>query len=215
MAEKIIMLGDDRAPAPQVPAVLEPATGLLGDTLGRPLHDLRISVTDRCNFRCTYCMPREVFDADYKFLPHSSLLSFEEITRAAQLFVAHGVEKLRLTGGEPLVRRDMIELVRALGRKLGDGLDELTLTTNGTRLAEFAEDLFGAGVRRINVSLDTLDRDRFTALARRDGLRSARGPSTGRSTAAPPARSIRVRAAPSSKAKARSGPAADRPGGRC
>jgi cyclic pyranopterin phosphate synthase len=114
MSEKIIMLADARVPAMAIPSTLEAPTGLLADALGRPLHDLRISVTDRCNFRCVYCMPKEVFDKNYAYLPHSSLLSFEEITRVARLFVAHGVEKIRLTGGEPLLRKDLERLVAQL-----------------------------------------------------------------------------------------------------
>ena len=145
---------------------------MLGDRLGRPLRDLRISVTDRCNFRCNYCMPKEVFDSNYKYLPHSSLLSFEEITRTASIFVAHGVQKIRLTGGEPLLRKNLELLIEQLAvLRTPDGLPlDLTLTTNGTRLAEFADDLAAAGVKRINVSLDTLDRGTFTKLARRDSL---------------------------------------------
>ena len=106
MGETVIPLADLRyaAQVPAIPAQPIPATGLLADALGRPLRDLRISVTDRCNFRCSYCMPKEVFDKSYSFLPHSALLSFEEITRVARLFVAQGVRKLRLTGGEPLLR---------------------------------------------------------------------------------------------------------------
>lgn len=137
----------------------------LVDQFQRRISYLRLSVTDRCDLRCAYCMPEQ-----QQFLPRKDVLSLEELHRLALGFIARGVTKLRLTGGEPLVRRDMIELVRALGRKLGDGLDELTLTTNGTRLAEFAEDLREAGVRRINVSLDTLDRAGFARLARRDCL---------------------------------------------
>ena len=135
------------------------------DQFQRRISYLRLSVTDRCDLRCAYCMPEQ-----QQFLPRKDVLSLEELHRLALGFIARGVTKLRLTGGEPLVRRDMIELVRALGRKLGDGLEELTLTTNGTRLAEFAEDLREAGVRRINVSLDTLDRAGFARLARRDCL---------------------------------------------
>ena len=107
MSERVIPLFDQRLAAfnTSVPAQKIAATGLLSDTLGRPLRDLRISVTDRCNFRCAYCMPKEVFDKDYAYLPQTSLLSFEEITRTARLFVAHGVRKLRLTGGEPLLRK--------------------------------------------------------------------------------------------------------------
>ncbi|PKB25970.1 cyclic pyranopterin monophosphate synthase subunit MoaA [Novosphingobium kunmingense] len=136
----------------------------LVDQFQRRITYLRLSVTDRCDLRCTYCMPER-----QTFLPRDQVLSLEELHRLALGFIARGVTRIRLTGGEPLVRRDMIELVRALGRKLGDGLDELTLTTNGMALGRFAEDLAAAGVRRINVSLDTLDRDRFAALARRDG----------------------------------------------
>lgn len=137
----------------------------LVDQFRRRISYLRLSVTDRCDLRCTYCMPeRQVF------LPKADVLSLEELHRLALGFIARGIAKLRLTGGEPLVRRDMIELVRALGRMLGKGLDELTLTTNATRLADFADDLRAAGVRRVNVSLDTLDRERFARLARRDSL---------------------------------------------
>ena len=135
------------------------------DRFARRITYLRLSVTDRCDLRCAYCMPeRQVF------LPKAEVLTLEELHRVALAFIARGVTKIRLTGGEPLVRRDMIDLVRALGRHIGSGLEELTLTTNGTRLAEFAEDLFAAGVRRINVSLDTLDRDLFAKLTRRDQL---------------------------------------------
>jgi cyclic pyranopterin phosphate synthase len=125
------------------------------DTLGRPMHDLRISVTDRCNFRCTYCMPREVYGRDFAFLPRAELLTFEEISRLAQLFVGLGVRKLRLTGGEPLLRRDLPVLVRLLNEI--DGVDDLTLTTNGSLLARLAQKLADAGLRRISVSLDSLD----------------------------------------------------------
>lgn len=138
---------------------------LLIDQFNRRISYLRLSVTDRCDLRCAYCMPER-----QTFLPRSEVLSLEELHRLALGFIDRGGTKLRLTGGEPLVRRDMIELVRALGRKLGQGLDELTLTTNATRLAEFADDLREAGVRRINVSLDTLDRATFARLARRDSL---------------------------------------------
>ena len=137
----------------------------LVDQFQRRISYLRLSVTDRCDLRCAYCMPERM-----AFLPRKEVLSLEELHRLALGFIARGITKLRLTGGEPLVRRDMIELVRALGRKLGQGLEELTLTTNGTRLAEFAEDIFAAGVRRINVSLDTLDRETFKRLSRRDSL---------------------------------------------
>jgi cyclic pyranopterin phosphate synthase len=159
MSEKIIMLGDGRSPAMPVPEALSAPTGLLADALGRPLHDLRISVTDRCNFRCVYCMPKEVFDKDYAYLPHGDLLSFEEITRVARLFIAHGVEKIRLTGGEPLLRKDLERLVaqlRELRTPSGRPLD-LTLTTNGSLLARKAQALKDAGLDRVTVSLDALD----------------------------------------------------------
>ena len=137
----------------------EEASGLLVDPLGRALQDLRISVTDRCNFRCNYCMPKEVFDKDYPYLPHASLLSFEEITRLARQFVAHGVKKIRLTGGEPLLRKNievLIEKLAALQTVDGSPLD-LTLTTNGSLLARKARSLKDAGLNRVTVSLDGLD----------------------------------------------------------
>jgi cyclic pyranopterin phosphate synthase len=142
----------------------------LVDQFQRRISYLRLSVTDRCDLRCAYCMPER-----QQFLPRAEVLTLEELHDLALGFIARGITKLRITGGEPLVRRDMIELVRALGRKLGandvgGGLEELTLTTNGTRLAEFADDLAAAGVRRINVSLDTLDRESFARLTRRDAL---------------------------------------------
>ena len=159
MSEKIIMLHDLRAPALAVPALPAAPTGMLADALGRPLHDLRISVTDRCNFRCVYCMPKEVFGKDYPYLPHGDLLSFEEITRVARLFIDHGVEKIRLTGGEPLLRKNLEQLVamlRALPTPSGRPLD-LTLTTNGSLLARKARALKDAGLDRVTVSLDALD----------------------------------------------------------
>jgi cyclic pyranopterin phosphate synthase len=159
MSEKIIMLHDLRAPALAVPAAPAAPGGILTDALSRPLHDLRISVTDRCNFRCVYCMPKEVFGKDYPYLPHGDLLSFEEITRVARLFVAHGVEKIRLTGGEPLLRKNLEHLVamlRALPTPSGRPLD-LTLTTNGSLLARKARALKEAGLDRVTVSLDALD----------------------------------------------------------
>ena len=131
------------------------------DTLGRPLHDLRISVTDRCNFRCVYCMPKEVFGKDFQFLPRAEILTFEEIERLVRIFVGLGVRKIRLTGGEPLVRRDLERLVEKLAA-LGD-LD-LTLTTNGSLLAQKAKALADAGLRRITVSLDSLDDATFRAM---------------------------------------------------
>ena len=165
MAERVIPLVDQRIPtlAPP-PAAFDPgqrvvAQGHLVDLRGRPLRDLRISVTDRCNFRCSYCMPKEIFDKDYAYLPHSALLSFEEITRLARVFVAHGVGKIRLTGGEPLLRKNVEILVAqlaALRDAEGRPLD-LTLTTNGSLLARKAQALRDAGLRRITVSLDGLD----------------------------------------------------------
>jgi len=136
------------------------------DTLGRPLHDLRISVTDRCNFRCTYCMPKEVFGRDYAFLPKDQVLSFEEIERAARAFIALGVEKLRITGGEPLVRRDLPTLVAKLAAlRTPDGRElDLTLTTNGAALSSLAPALADAGLRRVTVSLDSLDDAVFGAM---------------------------------------------------
>jgi cyclic pyranopterin phosphate synthase len=131
------------------------------DTLGRPLRDLRVSVTDRCNFRCVYCMPKEVFGRDYRFLERRELLTFEEIERLARAFVTHGVEKIRVTGGEPLVRRDVERLVALLAAI--PGLD-LTLTTNGSLLAEKAWALKDAGLRRVTVSLDSLDDEVFTGM---------------------------------------------------
>jgi cyclic pyranopterin phosphate synthase len=161
MSAKIIPVADHRYlnAVPAIPASLEPATGLLADTLARPLRDLRISVTDRCNFRCVYCMPKETFGKDYAFLPQTSLLSFEEITRIARLFVAHGVEKIRLTGGEPLLRKHIETLVAMLsGLRTPDGRAlDLTLTTNGSLLARKAQALKDAGLNRVTVSLDSLD----------------------------------------------------------
>ncbi len=130
----------------------------LNDTLNRPLRDLRISVTDRCNFRCVYCMPKEVFGSDYQFLHRDQILSFEEITRLARLFHAHGVRKIRLTGGEPLVRRDLPRLVAMLS-EIPD--IDLTLTTNGSLLTRYARHLKDAGLRRVTVSLDSLDDETF------------------------------------------------------
>ncbi len=134
--------------------------GPLADRLGRSMRDLRISVTDRCNFRCVYCMPREVFDAGYKFLPHDAILSFEEIARLAGVFTGLGVKKIRLTGGEPLVRRDLHRLVSLLSE-----LDvEITLTTNGSLLVKQAHSLKKAGLDRVTVSLDSLDDAVFRAM---------------------------------------------------
>ncbi len=161
MGESIIPLADLRyaAALPRIPDYLQPSTGLLSDRLGRPLHDLRISVTDRCNFRCSYCMPKDVFDSQYKFLPQSSLLTFEEITRMARLFVAHGVHKLRLTGGEPLLRKHLEVLIGQLAalRSPGGQPLDITLTTNGSLLRRKAQALRDAGLTRITVSLDALN----------------------------------------------------------
>jgi cyclic pyranopterin phosphate synthase len=130
------------------------------DTLGRPLRDLRISVTDRCNFRCVYCMPKEVFGRDYEFLPRAQLLDYEEIARLARAFAANGVRKIRITGGEPLVRRHVERLVEMLA-----ALDvELTLTTNGTLLPQKAQLLADAGLSRVTVSLDSLDDSTFRSM---------------------------------------------------
>jgi cyclic pyranopterin phosphate synthase len=132
------------------------------DTLGRPLHDLRISVTDRCNFRCVYCMPRAVFGPDHAFLPRSELLTFEELTRLVRLFVALGVRKVRLTGGEPLVRRELPILVRELAAI--PGVEDLTLTTNGVLLPQHAAALKAAGLDRVTISLDADDDETFTRM---------------------------------------------------
>ncbi|NNE50036.1 MAG: GTP 3',8-cyclase MoaA [Altererythrobacter sp.] len=137
----------------------------LVDSFQRQIKYLRLSVTDRCDLRCTYCMPERM-----TFLSRKEVLSLEELYELSLGFIARGVTKIRVTGGEPLVRRDIIDLFRALGRKLGDGLEELTLTTNATQLAEHADDLARAGVKRVNVSLDTRDRQQFAKLSRRDVL---------------------------------------------
>ncbi len=133
------------------------------DTFGRAMHDLRVSVTDRCNFRCVYCMPKEVFGSDYQFLPHKDILTYEEITRIVRVFVSCGVKKVRLTGGEPLLRREIERLVEMLADV--PGLDDLTLTTNGSPLTkEKASALQRAGLRRLTVSLDSLDDAVFQAM---------------------------------------------------
>ncbi len=161
MAERVIPLIDQRVASrvASLPAQPVLANGLLADALGRPLRDLRISVTDRCNFRCSYCMPKEIFDKNYPYLPHAQLLNFEEITRVAAQFVAHGVQKIRLTGGEPLLRKNIEVLIGQLstlrtteGRPL-----DLTLTTNGSLLVRKASALKDAGLQRITVSLDGLE----------------------------------------------------------
>ena len=166
MSERVIPVIDQRNLRATIPTQAIPANGLLGDRLGRPLRDLRISVTDRCNFRCNYCMPKEVFDSNYKYLPHSSLLSFEEITRTASIFVAHGVQKIRLTGGEPLLRKNLELLIEQLSAlRTPDGLPlDLTLTTNGSLLRRKAQALKAAGLQRVTVSLDGLDDAIFRAM---------------------------------------------------
>jgi cyclic pyranopterin phosphate synthase len=131
------------------------------DPFGRRITYLRVSVTDRCDFRCVYCMPERM-----TFLPKRDLLTLEELERLCSAFVAKGVERIRITGGEPLVRKDLMRLVERLGLRLGAGLKELTLTTNGSQLARYARPLFEAGVRRVNVSLDTLDAEKFRAITR-------------------------------------------------
>ena len=167
MGERVFPLVDHRTVGLAVPASAPPAPdGILRDTRGRPLRDLRISVTDRCNFRCSYCMPKEIFNSEYTWLPHSALLSFEEITRLARVFVGHGVHKLRLTGGEPLLRKGLetlIEQLAALRTPDGAPLD-ITLTTNGSLLARKAAVLKAAGLNRVTVSLDSLDDPTFRAM---------------------------------------------------
>lgn len=137
----------------------------LVDAFNRRISYLRLSVTDRCDLRCSYCMPEAM-----QFLPKKEVLSLEELHKLALAFIDRGITKIRLTGGEPLVRRDVVDLVTAIGRKLGEGLEELTLTTNGTQLAQHAEAIAAAGVKRINVSLDTMDGALFEQLSRRDRL---------------------------------------------
>ncbi len=139
----------------------DPGRALI-DRMSRPLRDLRISVTDRCNFRCTYCMPKEVFGRDYQFLDRADILTFEEITRLARLFVAHGVRKIRVTGGEPLLRNGLEKLIAMLARV--DGLEDLALTTNGSLLKSRVHVLKQAGLQRVTVSLDSLDNDVFKAM---------------------------------------------------
>jgi cyclic pyranopterin phosphate synthase len=158
---RVIPLVDHRSAG--LPAVdhTPSADGVLRDTLGRPMRDLRISVTDRCNFRCVYCMPREVFGRDYAFLDHADLLSFEEIARTVRILREHGIEKVRLTGGEPLLRRKIEALIEMLAAI--PGLD-ITLTTNGALLEKKAQSLYDAGLKRVTVSLDSLDDAVFKAM---------------------------------------------------
>ena len=165
MTERVIALVDAGRHKP-LPPLAKPDTALARDRLGRNLRDLRISVTDRCNFRCVYCMPKEVFGKDYPYLAHEALLTFEEITRLAKIFVSMGVEKIRLTGGEPLLRKDIERLVGMLAPiTLPDGRSlELTLTTNGSILAKKARALRDAGLHRVTVSLDALDDPTFMSM---------------------------------------------------
>jgi len=161
MTQRFIPLIDERSVLhpPMVGLAAPAADGLLTDLRHRPLRDLRISVTDRCNFRCQYCMPKEVFDNQYKYLPHADLLSFEEIARLSRLFVNHGVRKLRLTGGEPLLRKNLEVLISQLAQiktPQGEALD-ITLTTNGSLLSKKAPALKAAGLQRITVSMDAMD----------------------------------------------------------
>lgn len=165
MSKKIINIANisQQASSPALPSVLEEPTGTLLDMRNRPLQDLRISLTDRCNFRCVYCMPRSIFDKDHPFLPRTSLLSFEEIIRLTQIFVDHGVSKIRLTGGEPLLRKNIEKLIEQLAQiKTVDGKNlDLTLTTNGAILGKKAQALKDAGLTRVTVSLDALDETTF------------------------------------------------------
>ncbi|MDP2639651.1 MAG: GTP 3',8-cyclase MoaA [Betaproteobacteria bacterium] len=165
MTERVIALVDAGRHKP-LPSVTGSAASPAQDRLGRALRDLRISVTDRCNFRCVYCMPKEVFGKDYPYLAHSELLSFEEITRLAKIFVDQGIEKIRLTGGEPLLRRNierLIEMLAAISLPNGESV-ELTLTTNASLLAKKARALKDAGLARVTVSLDALDDPTFMAM---------------------------------------------------
>lgn len=162
MNRTVIALQELRGPLP-IPAAAQPVgAAALADRRARALRDLRISVTDRCNFRCVYCMPKDVFDADYEFLPHAEILTFEEIVRLARVFHGFGTEKIRLTGGEPLLRRGIDRLVAMLREAL-PGID-LTLTTNGSALKSQAKALAAAGLGRITVSLDSLDDATFRAM---------------------------------------------------
>ncbi len=153
-------------PEATVESMKAQAAGALGDARGRPLHDLRISVTDRCNFRCVYCMPKEIFGRDFVFRERSELLSFEEIERLARISVSLGVTKLRLTGGEPLLRRGIVDLVSMLSKlKTPEGQPvDLAMTTNGSALPVMAQKLKDAGLRRVTISLDSLDDEKFKAI---------------------------------------------------
>ncbi len=168
MTDRIIPIAQARyyGGLPKIPLQPIAMSGLITDTLGRRLHDLRISVTDRCNFRCTYCMPKGVFDKNYSFLPQDALLSFEEIERLARLFAGHGVEKIRLTGGEPLLRKHLEVLIEKLVQIPSANKKplEVTLTTNGAVLAKKAASLKAAGLSRITVSLDAIDDTIFRSM---------------------------------------------------
>ena len=163
LAEPVPRFYRERA---DIPLNLEPPTGLVTDRLNRPLHDLRLSVTDRCNFRCVYCMPKEIFGRDFAFMEHDELLSFEELTRLARIAVAHGVEKIRLTGGEPLLRKGIEDLIALLAElRTPDGREiDIALTTNGSALAVKAQALKDAGLKRVTVSLDSLDDTTFRTM---------------------------------------------------
>jgi len=165
MVEKVIpiRLDEGKGLTPSIPGQLLAANASTKDTRGRPLRDLRISVTDRCNFRCTYCMPKEIFDKDYPYLSHDELLSFEEITRLTTIFASLGVEKIRLTGGEPLLRKNLEVLIEMLAkiRTTADQPLDLTLTTNGSILRKKAAALKAAGLHRLTISLDGLNDDIF------------------------------------------------------
>lgn len=141
---------------------MESVSQPIHDHLQRPIRDLRLSVTDRCNFRCTYCMPHEIFGDDYAFLPKDQLLTFAEISRVARLFASLGVKKLRITGGEPLMRRDLAKLIEELIQI--EGIEDIGLTTNGLLLRPYAQELYDAGLRRLNISLDALDSELFSKM---------------------------------------------------
>ena len=136
------------------------------DKLGRPIRDLRLSVTDRCNFRCDYCMPKEIFGDDFVFLPKDELLTFSEMERIARVYTRLGVKKIRITGGEPLMRRDLYKLIAALNEI--DGVEDIGLTTNGLLLKKHGQKLYDAGLRRINVSLDAIDNELFQSINNRN-----------------------------------------------
>lgn len=169
MNRKIISIVDLRRTARLVHTISDAETseGMLLDSLDRPLQDLRISVTDQCNFRCTYCMPKSVFSKDFRFLSQNEILSFEEIVRIAMLFIAHGVKKIRLTGGEPLLRKNLEKLIARLSAlKASDGSElDIALTTNGVLLAKKAQALRDAGLRRVTVSLDAIDDELFQQIS--------------------------------------------------